>query len=89
MVGKKEEAYAKEFLVGDLNFIVKQRKNKFAAQVKIRYNHTQAPAELLLRKDGAKVKLKTAQFAVTPGQSAVFYHGEVVLGGGVIKEVVD
>jgi tRNA-specific 2-thiouridylase len=39
--------------------------------------------------DAVEVNLKTPQKAITPGQAAVFYDGETVLGGGWIKEVIN
>jgi tRNA-specific 2-thiouridylase len=36
-----------------------------------------------------EVKFKTPQKAITPGQAAVFYDGETVIGGGWIKEVTN
>ncbi len=55
------------------------------AQIKIRYTHTPAAGEILLRPDGAvEARFDEQQTAVTPGQAAVFYEGDVVLGGGWI-----
>ncbi|MDD3089043.1 MAG: hypothetical protein PHT95_03770 [Candidatus Omnitrophica bacterium] len=39
--------------------------------------------------DKALLEFLNGQFAPTPGQSAVFYRGENVLGGGWIEEVID
>jgi len=52
---------------------------------KIRYSHPGTPATLTQLEDGrAHVRLHDPQRAVTPGQAAVFYDGDVVLGGGWI-----
>ena len=57
----------------------------FEATVKIRYNHPGTPATVTpLENDCAHVRLHEPQRAVTPGQAAVVYHGDVVLGGGWI-----
>jgi tRNA-specific 2-thiouridylase len=53
--------------------------------VKIRYNHPGTAATVtLLENDRAHVQLHDPQRAVTPGQAAVIYHGDVVIGGGWI-----
>jgi len=55
------------------------------ATVKIRYNHPGTPATVSpLGNDRARVRLHEAQRAVTPGQAAVLYDGDAVLGGGWI-----
>jgi len=55
------------------------------ATVKIRYNHPGTPATVTPSGDGsAKVKLNAAQRAITPGQAAVFYQDDLVVGGGWI-----
>jgi tRNA-uridine 2-sulfurtransferase len=51
---------------------------------KSRYRQADASSHLAVRTDGFSLSFPTAQWAVTPGQSAVMYDGEVCLGGGVI-----
>ena len=54
-------------------------------EVKIRYRHTATPATVTgLPDGGARVDFKVPQSAVTPGQAAVFYDDDVVVGGGWI-----
>jgi tRNA-specific 2-thiouridylase len=57
----------------------------FEATVKIRYSHPGTLATVTpLENDRAHVRLHDPQRAVTPGQAAVIYDGDVVLGGGWI-----
>ena len=59
--------------------------SEIEAVVKIRYSHPGTPATLTLFNGGrARVRLHEPQKAVTPGQAAVFYQNDVVLGGGWI-----
>ena len=59
--------------------------NAINATVKIRYSHPGALATVTSLEDGrARVRLHEPQRAVTPGQAAVFYDHDVVLGGGWI-----
>jgi tRNA-specific 2-thiouridylase len=58
---------------------------KIEATVKIRYNHPGTAAIVTpLENNRARVRLAEPQRAVTPGQAAVVYHGDIVLGGGWI-----
>jgi tRNA-uridine 2-sulfurtransferase len=60
-------------------------RGSFEALVKIRYNHPGTVATVMpLENDRAHVRLHDPQRAVTPGQAAVIYDGDVVLGGGWI-----
>ncbi|MFA7438907.1 aminomethyltransferase beta-barrel domain-containing protein, partial [Castellaniella sp.] len=53
---------------------------------KSRYRQADAPCSLSVVEDGCfQLLFEQAQWAVTPGQSAVLYQGDVCLGGGVIS----
>jgi tRNA-specific 2-thiouridylase len=88
-VGRKEEAFSRALLVKAPHFILAPPKKKVALQVKIRYNHRQSPAVGTPLKGRLLVSFEQPQFAVSPGQSAVFYRGETVIGGGIIERALD
>ncbi len=54
---------------------------------KTRYRQADSPAQVDAVEGGFQLAFQSPQWAVTPGQSAVLYHGEVCLGGGVIAQV--
>lgn len=86
IVGFKEDLLAPECRVAGVNWIGPEPAGPVAAAVRIRYRHRAAPARLYPR-DGGRVRIEfdTPQSAVTPGQGAVFYQGEAVLGAGWIE----
>jgi len=85
-IGEEKDLARKEFLVSNLNWIVKPQK-KIEARVKIRYNHPKAKAVIYLNdRNKAKVSFLAAQKAITPGQAAVFYKNDTVIGGGWIEK---
>lgn len=88
VVGDSTEVRKKRFLIKDLNWFDKKHDGGFEAEVKIRSTHKKAKA-FLKEVEGGKVEVEfeDAQEAITPGQAAVFYDGEYVLGGGWIDRV--
>lgn len=87
VLGRKEELYRSEMYVGGVNWLVDPPpEREFHAEVQIRATHRAAPAEVVPLEDGrAWVVFDQPQLAVTPGQAAVFYQGDLVLGGGWIE----
>jgi tRNA-specific 2-thiouridylase len=83
-----ESALARsEFEVQRCNWIAFDHPHApFEATVQIRYHHRGTPATVTpLGGDRARVQLHAPQRAVTPGQAAVFYQDDLVLGGGWIR----
>lgn len=89
IVGEEPEVYGDSFSVDSVNWITgPPPASSISARVKIRYNHPGAEASLSIIGDSeVLVNFHHPQKAITPGQAAVFYDGETVLGGGWIKEV--
>jgi tRNA-specific 2-thiouridylase len=82
--GLREQVYRKSFEASDLNLLSVPDRNKFRADVKIRYKSKSAKAKVEIIKNTAHIVLDEPQFAVTPGQLAVFYRGATVIGSGFI-----
>lgn len=88
IVGTKEEVFQKSCVVSRMNwFLPPLADGPFRAEVKIRAQHKKAAATITSEgKDQITVIFDEAQDAVTPGQGAVLYEGEKVLGGGWIEK---
>ena len=86
IVGTKDEIYKNEILVRDINLLlVDDIEKPMIVNVKTRYSAKEAEATIeKIDKDTIKVVFTEPQPRVTPGQSAVFYIGDIVLGGGKI-----
>jgi tRNA-specific 2-thiouridylase len=81
-IGRNEELLRSTMRVADINWIsIAEPSEPIRAEVKIRNRHNAAPATI----SGGEVIFDEPQRAVTPGQAAVFYRGELVLGGGWIE----
>ncbi|WP_346687415.1 tRNA 2-thiouridine(34) synthase MnmA [Megamonas hypermegale] len=91
IVGENSATLAQGLVAQNLNFITKDDFTApFTTTAKIRYGSRECECEVSPLADGrlAKVIFKEKQRAVTPGQSVVFYDGEILVGGGVIKQVI-
>ncbi len=85
IVGDEEDLVRDLFEVDRLNWLAPEARDGCEVTVKIRYAHPGTPATLEDLGDGrARVRLHVPQRAVTPGQAAVFYQGDRVVGGGWI-----
>jgi tRNA-uridine 2-sulfurtransferase len=86
VVGSQEQLYSQTLRVHRVNLIsIDDLREPMRVGVKIRHRHEAAPA--LIEKTGADQLLVTfdqPQRAITPGQAAVFYDGDIVVGGGWI-----
>jgi tRNA-specific 2-thiouridylase len=87
VVGQRAHLFSEGLIARDLNLIALNRIDQpYRVTAKIRQKHKEADATIFPHDEG-KVRLlfDEPQMAVTPGQSAVFYSGDTVLGGGVIE----
>ncbi len=88
VVGTKEQTYGRELIATDLNWIMHPTpKESITVKARIRYRHPEAEATTTpLNNNDVYVKFAEPQMAITPGQAIVFYNGDVVIGGGIIKK---
>ena len=86
IVGTNEDTYKNEMIVNNLNWLLVDRlKEKCEVGVKTRYSTKETKATIeQIDKDIVKVTFEEPAQRITPGQSAVFYIDDVVLGGGKI-----
>ena len=88
-VGRESDLNHGELLVKDVNWIaIPPPTAELQALVQVRSNHREAPAVLEPIDQEILVRFNEPQMAVTPGQSAVFYDDDEVLGGGIIERVI-
>lgn len=90
ILGDREDVLNTTFVADKVNWIdagINLLKT-FDSEVKIRYLHKQAKARIKVIGKSVQVVFKQPQFAITPGQAAVFYKNDTVLGGGWIKKVL-
>lgn len=86
VLGDEEHLFKTRIEIKDLNYIPFDKLNgDMAVKAKLRYRHTAETARLIpTGENTAVLEFEKPQRAATPGQAAVFYDGDVCLGGGII-----
>jgi tRNA-specific 2-thiouridylase len=86
VIGEREGLLKAGLIAGEVNWLAAPPAEPLACTVKVRYRHPAAEATVTpLSATSARVDFRIPQPAVTPGQAAVFYEGDRVLGGGWIE----
>jgi len=86
IVGRQSARLKRRLVADSLNMFVDRL--PAAVQAQIRSSHTAAACAATLSNDTLEVVFDEPQENITPGQSVVVYEGDVVLGGGVIREAL-
>ena len=85
VLGENEDLFATTLTCHKVNWVSGTLPTTpLQADVKIRYSAKGAPATITPTADGVRVVFETPQRAITPGQSAVFYQNNELIGGGII-----
>lgn len=85
-LGDEDALFYKRVLVNDVNFIpFDELSDSMRVTAKLRYRHIEQPAVISKAVDGCVIiEFDEPQRAPSPGQAAVFYDGDIVVGGGTI-----
>lgn len=88
VVGNRESAGSDRAAVARVNWVsISPPTAPFTAEVQVRYRSSPVPAQILpLEGDLVQLRFADSQFGITPGQAAVFYRGELLLGGGILEK---
>ena len=86
VLADEEYLFSKRVLVNNLNFIPFEKLNgELKVTAKLRYRHKEETAVIrMVDENTAEVVFDKPQRAAAKGQSAVFYQGDIVIGGGII-----
>jgi tRNA-specific 2-thiouridylase len=87
VVGSRAETHSPECTVDRVNWVsIAQPTAPIRAEVQVRYRSLAVPVTVIPIEDNrVKLVFDEPQFGITPGQAAVWYDGEILLGGGIIE----
>ncbi len=90
VVGTKDQLLGNRLCAGKLSWVSGEApRESINITAKLRYRSPDAIAKLRFNDGVAEVNFQQPQWAIAPGQAIVFYQGNAVLGGGMIKDRVD
>src|SRR5690349_4866422 len=85
IVGTQEELGSRELIAREVNWQVELPQEPFRAEVKIRYTAREAGALVTpIESDQVLIQFDEPQRDITAGQAAVFFQGDLLIGGGII-----
>lgn len=85
VLGDEQDLFYKKIYLKDTNYIlIEDLKEELAVTAKLRYSQFESKAVLRPCKDGAMLEFEQPQRAPAPGQTAVFYINDALVGGGII-----
>ena len=89
-LGRNEDLFSRSLIAKDVNLIsVPSIDTPMKVKAKIRYRQQEQPATVTqIDEDTIRIDFDEPQRAITKGQSAVLYDGDIVVGGGTITEVL-
>ncbi len=90
VVSDKKGLLSEGLIAADINLIAVERLDRpYKVKAKIRLQHKETSATLFPHQSNkAKIVFNKPQMSVTPGQAAVFYSDDMVLGGGLIEQAL-
>lgn len=88
-IGAGDDLLRSAMEVAPVNWVgIASPRTEIDGRVRIRYKHEEMPARIVPQNGGCVVRFAEMQRAITPGQAAVFYDGDVLLGGGWITRAL-
>lgn len=87
VVGRKKDARSNRFIVEETNWFIEEHGKEFNCNVRVRYNSPEIPCTVFPIDDSSVIVRLKESTIVSPGQSAVFYHNGLVMGGGIISRL--
>jgi tRNA U34 2-thiouridine synthase MnmA/TrmU len=87
VLGERKQLAVRGCTVTGVNDLDLPGETVFSALVQVRSRHKAAPALVTSGASGFKVEFSSLQMAVAPGQTAVFYRENTVMGAGMIRKV--
>ncbi len=86
VVGLRQELMQKNLIAKDINWLMPPPEAPVKVQTKIRYSHPPSDSILIPESNQVQIIFDEPQYAVTPGQAAVFYKKDQVMGAGIIQQ---
>ena len=88
VIGPKDKTMKDTLRASDINWIIEPTEKTFKAQAKIRSTQQPTGVNVTVEENNITVKFDDMQKSIAIGQSVVLYDGDLVLGGGIITEVL-